>query len=56
MAVDGVIVVGCEETCVKLVDFGVMVLAVDSSFGGVFVWSWVVWRNGLLVEWLLCWP
>ena len=24
--------VGCEATCVRLVDFGVMVLAFDSSF------------------------
>ena len=46
---------GCEVVRVGLVDFGVMVLELDSSFGGCFVWSWVVRRNGLLVEWLVWW-
>lgn len=27
---------------IRLVDFGVIVLELDSSFRGIFVWSWVV--------------
>ena len=46
MTVDGVVVVGCEVMGVGLVDLGVMVLELDSSFWVVFIWSWV-WRNGL---------
>ena len=42
MTVDGVIVVGCEEAGVRLVDFGVMVLPFNSSFEGGFVWSFMV--------------
>ena len=34
MAVDGVDVVGSEAVGVELVDFGVMVLKLDSSFVG----------------------
>ena len=38
-----------------MVDFGIMVVEWDSPFRGAFVWSWVVWRNGLLIEWLVGW-
>ena len=34
-------------------DLRVMVLELDSSLGGCFIWSYVVQRNGLLVEWLV---
>ena len=36
MAVDGIVVVGCEIMGVRLVDFGIMDLELDSSFGGYF--------------------
>ena len=32
MTVDGMVVVGCEVVCVGLVDLGVTVLELDSSF------------------------
>ena len=38
VAVDSMVVVGCEVVGVGLVDFGVMAFELDSSF----VWSWVV--------------
>ena len=36
VAVDGVVVVGCEVVGVRLVDFGVMVLKLDSSWVFLF--------------------
>lgn len=36
VAVDGMVVVGCEVVHVELVDFAVMVLKLDSSFRGCF--------------------
>ena len=48
---DVVFVVVCETVVVRFVDFGVMVLELDSFM----VWSWVVGRNGILVEWLAWW-
>ena len=36
VAVDSIVVVGCEVVGVELVEFGVMVLELDSSFGGCF--------------------
>ena len=42
MAVDGVFMVSCEVVSTGLVDVGVMVLELDSSFGVVFVWNWVL--------------
>ena len=36
MTVDGVVVVGCEVVSIGLVDLGVTVLGLDSSFSGCF--------------------
>ena len=36
VAVDSIVVVGCEVVGVELVEFGVMVLELDSSFAGCF--------------------
>ena len=36
MAVDGVVVEGCDVVGVRLVDFGAMVLELDFSFGSCF--------------------
>ena len=36
VSVDGVVVVGCEVVVVGLLDFRVMVLELDSSFGWCF--------------------
>ena len=44
IAVDGMVLMGCEVVAIGLVNFGVM----DSSIRGVG--SCVVWRNILLVE------
>ena len=54
VAVDGVVVEGCDVVGFRLVEFGALVLELDSSF-----WSCSslelggVCRNGLLVEWLV---
>ena len=45
VAVDDVVVVGCEFAVVRLVDFGAMVLELYFPFGDCFVWSWVVCSN-----------
>lgn len=42
VAVDGVLVEGCEVLDFRLVDFEVMVSDLNSYLGVVFVWSWVV--------------
>ena len=53
VAVDGVVAVGCEVMCVGLVQFGVMVLELDYSFEGVFLFGagWCegmdFWQSGL---------
>ena len=36
ITVDGVVVVGCEVVSIGLVDLGVTVLGLDSSFSGCF--------------------
>ena len=36
VAVDGVVVEGCDVVGVRLVDFGAMVLELESSFGSCF--------------------
>ena len=36
VAVDGVVVEGCDVVGIRLVDFGAMVLELDSSFGSCF--------------------
>ena len=41
VAVDGVVVVGCEVVGVRLVDFGVMVLKLDSSIVRRFCLEWI---------------
>lgn len=53
VAANGLVAEGCNVVDIRLVDFGAMVLELNSRLGVAFVWSWVVCRNGLLVEWLV---
>ena len=53
MAVDGAVMKGCEIMGVVWVDFGVMVLELDSSFGGCFclvLGSVKEWTSGRVVR------
>ena len=55
VAVDGVVVESCTVVGVRFMEFGAMVLELDSSFGSCFSLELGVCRNGLLVEWLVKW-